>query len=146
MITDAVALSFEIPARDALGREHVEGKLVAAETALQFYWRFRDRTFKRTGDEMRLIELDYTNVESVTLKTTLRWFKPRLLLKLTDPRPLGEVPGTTVGGATLLLNGHGARLAARAFLRMVEFRQSDAVVNARITRMSEIQEKRGMLE
>ncbi len=28
MITDSPALSFEIPARDALGREHVEGKLV----------------------------------------------------------------------------------------------------------------------
>ena len=145
MITDAAALSFEIPARDALGREHVEGKLVAAETALQFYWRFRDRTFKRTGDEMRLVELDYTNVESIALKTTLRWFKPRLLFKLTDPRPLGEVPGTAVGGAILMLTGHDAREAARAFLKMVEFRQSDAVVNARITRMSEIQNGRGNL-
>ena len=146
MITDATALSFEIPARDALGREHVEGKLVAAETALQFYWRFRDRTFKRTGDDMRLIGIDYTNVESVQLKMTLIWFKPRLLFKLTDPRPLGEVPGTQVGTATLMLTGHDAKEEARAFLKMVEYRQSDAVANARITRMSDLQEeKRGRL-
>ena len=145
MMTDSIALSFEIPARDALGRQHVEGKLVAAEEALQFYWRFRDRTFKRLGDDMKLIAIDYTNVESVVLKTTLRWFKPRLLFKLTDPRPLGEVPGTQVGAATLMLTSREAGLEARAFLKMVEYRQSDAVANARIRRMSELQEKRGRL-
>ena len=145
MLTDSTALSFEIPARDALGREHVEGKLVAAEEALQFYWRFRDRTFKRLSDDMRMIAIDYTNVESVALRTTLRWFKPRLLFKLTDPRPLAEVPGTQVGTATLMLTSHEAKLEARAFLKMVEFRQSDALAHASITRMSEILEKRGML-
>ena len=145
MITDSTALSFEIPARDALGREHVEGKMVAAEEALQFYWRFRDRTFKRLSDDMRMVAIDYTNIESVALRTTLRWFKPRLLFKLTDPRPLAEVPGTQVGTATLMLTSHEPKLEARAFLKMVEFRQSDALANASITRMSEIQEKRGML-
>lgn len=145
MLTDSTALSFEIPARDALGREHVEGKLVAAEEALQFYWRFRDRTFKRLSDDMRMIAIDYTNVESVALRTTLRWFKPRLLFKLTDPRPLAEVPGTQVGTATLMLTSHEAKLEACAFLKMVEFRRSDALAHASITRMSEILEKRGML-
>ena len=145
MMTDSTALSFVIPARDALGREHVEGKLVAAEEALQFYWRFRDRTFKRLSDDMRMIAIDYTNLESVALKTTLGWFKPRLLFKLTDPRPLAEVPGTQVGAATLLLTSHEAKVEARAFLKMVEYRQSDAVANVRIARMSDLQEKRGML-
>lgn len=145
MITDPTALSFQIPARDALGREHVEGKLVAEEEALHFYWRFRDRTFKRLGDDMKLIVLDYTNVESVTLKTTLRWFNPRLMLKLTDPRPLGEVPGTQVGAATLMLAGAEARQEARAFIRMIDYRKSDAVANARITRMSDLKDRPGLL-
>jgi|GEM_PF-606903 hypothetical protein len=144
MITDSTALSFEIPARDALGREHVEGKLVAAEDSLQFYWRFRDRTFKRTGDDMRLIPIDYTNVESVIYRTTLRWFKPRLMLKLTDPRPLGEVPGTQVGAATLMLPGHGAKAEAHAFLKMMDYRRSDALANASITRLSDLDGKRGL--
>lgn len=145
MITDPTALSFHIPARDALGREHVEGKLVAGDETLQFFWRFRDRTFKRLGDDMKLIPLDYTNVESVTLKTTLRWFKPRLMLKLTDPRPLGEVPGTQVGTATLMLDGPEARQEARAFIKMIDYRKSDAMANARITRMSDLQDRPGML-
>ena len=145
MITDFTALSFEIPARDALGREHVEGKLVAAEACLQFYWRFRDRTFKRTGDDMRLIEVDYTNVESVVLKTTFFWFNPRLLLKLADPRPLGEVPGTRVGAATLMLTGSEAVEEARTFLKMMDYRKSDAIANARITRMSDLDDQRRSL-
>jgi hypothetical protein len=145
MITDSTALSFEIPARDALGREHVEGKLVAADDALQFYWRFRDRTFKRTGDDMRIIPIDYTNIESVALKTTLRWFKARLLLKLTDPRPLGEVPGTQVGAATLMLTSREAKAEARAFLKMIDYRKSDAMANASITRLSDLDEKRGSI-
>jgi hypothetical protein len=144
MITDSTALSFEIPARDALGREHVEGKLVAEENGLQFYWRFRDRTFKRLGDDMRLIALDYTNVESVELKTTFFWFKPRLLLRLTDPRPLGEVPGTQVGAATLMLPGSGAAEAARAFLKMLDYRKSEAVASHRISRLSEMDPPRGL--
>ncbi len=144
MLADSTALSFEIPARDALGREHVEGKLVAADDALQFYWRFRDRTFKRTGDEMRLIPIDYTNVESVGLKTTLRWFKPRLLLKLTDPRPLGEVPGTQVGTATLMLPSREAKHEARAFLKMMDYRKSDAIANIRIRRLSDLEDKQGI--
>ena len=145
MITDATALSFIIPARDALGREHVEGKLVAAEGTLQFYWRFRDRTFKRVSDDMRLIAIDYTNLESITLKTTLRYFKPRLIFKLTDPRPLAEVPGTQVGAAVLFLTQPEAKLEARAFLKMIEFRQSDAIASARISRLSDLTEKRGQL-
>ena len=145
MITDFTALSFEIPARDALGREHVEGKLVAAEASLQFFWRFRDRTFKRTGENMRLIEVDYTNVESVMLQTTFFWFNPRLLLKLADPRPLGEVPGTQVGAATLRLTGNEAIAEARTFLKMMDYRKSDAIANARITRMSDLDDQRRSL-
>lgn len=145
MITDSPALSFEIPARDALGREHVEGRLVAEETSLQFYWRFRDRTFKRLGEDMRIIELAYVNVESVMLKTMLGRWKPRLLLRLTDPRPLGEVPGTQVGAATLWLGSRGGVAEAKAFIKMIDYRRSEAVANERIERMSELDGKPGGL-
>ena len=47
--------------------------------------------------------------------------------------------------ATLLLTSHEAKVEARAFLKMVEYRKSDAVANVRIARMSDLQEKRGML-
>ncbi len=144
MISDSSALPFEIPARDALGRQHVEGTLVAAENVLQFYWRFRDRTFKQLGDDMRLIEVDYHNVESLKLETTFYRFRPRLLLDLTDPRPLGEVPGTRVGAATLMLTGPDAIQAARTFLKRLDYRKSDALARASITRMSELGGERSL--
>lgn len=144
MFTDLSALYFSIPARDALGREHVEGKLLAAESSLQFFWRFRDRTFKRVDDAMTLIEMDYANVESVILHTTFFRFRPRLVLKLSDPRPLKDVPGTDVGLATLMLTGRDAINESRAFIKLVSYRQSDAEANARIGRLSELEKERGL--
>lgn len=144
MLSDLSALNFTIPARDALGREHVEGKLLAADEALQFFWRYRDRTFKRSSGEMEMIPIDYANVESVTLRFTFFWFNPRLLLKLSDPRPLQGVPGTEVGLATVMLSGRDAKREAQAFIKLVEYRQSDAEANARIGRLSELEKERGL--
>lgn len=147
MLTDLTALTFTIPARDALGREHVEGKLVTAEASLQFFWRYRERTFKFSRgrqEEMRMIPVDYANIESVTFRSTMFWFAPRLLLKLTDPRPLQEVPGTDVGMATLMLGGPDAKGAALAFIKQVDFRKADAAANARISRLSELEKEQGI--
>jgi hypothetical protein len=147
MLTDLTALTFTIPARDALGREHVEGKLVAAEDSLQFFWRYRERTFKFSRgrqEEMRMIPIDYANVESVIFRTTMFWFAPRLLLKLSDPRPLQEVPGTDVGLATVMLNGATSKADAAAFIKQIDFRKADAAASIRISRMSELEKERGL--
>lgn len=147
MLNDLSALTFTIPARDALGREHVEGKLVAAEESLQFFWRYRERTFKFSRgrqEEMRMIPVDYANIESVIFRTTMFWFAPRLQLKLSDPRPLQEVPGTDVGMATLMLTGPGTKAEAVAFIKLVDFRKADAAANLRISRMSELEKERGL--
>lgn len=144
MLPDSPSLSFEIPARDALGRQHVEGKLVAAADALQFFWRFRDRTFKRTSDDMQMVSLDYAVLASLTFHTTLRWFRPRLVLELSDPRPLSEVPGTQVGTATLLLTQRQATPEARAFLKLIDYRRSDAIAQLHIARLSELDQQRGI--
>ncbi len=102
-------------------------------------------SFESLGEDMRIIVLDYANVESVTLKTMLGRWKPRLLVKLTDPRPLDAVPGTQVGAATLWLARRGGVAEAKAFIKMIDYRKSDAVANAGIARMSELDEKPGML-
>ena len=136
-----IGLSFEIPARDSLGREHVEGQLVVAEAALHFYWRYRDRTFRGDGDEMKLIEVGYRNVERAVLKTTLGFFNPRLLITLTDPRPLGEIPGTQVGKALLFLTGRAAKAEARRFLKLLEYHRSETLAEERISQLSDLNDR-----
>lgn len=133
-----IGLSFEIPARDSLGREHVEGQLVVAETALHFYWRFRDRTFRGDGDEMKLIEVNYRTVEKAVLKTTFGFLNPRLLITLTDPRSLGEIPGTQVGTATLFLNGRSAITEAKRLLKLLDYHRSETIAQERISQLSEL--------
>lgn len=136
----STGLSFEIPARDSLGRDHVEGQLVVTATSLHLYWRFRDRTFRGGGDDMRLIEIAYPTLERATLKTTMIWFNPRLLLTLTDPRPLGEIPGTQVGTATLFLTGRSAKAEAKRLLQLLDYHRSEMVAQDRISRLSELQD------
>ena len=104
-----------------------------------------DRTFKRSSDAMQLIEINYANLASLTLQTTLRWFRPRLLLELSDPRPLSEVPGTQVGAATLLLTQPQATRAARAFLKLIDYRRSDALAQVHIDRLSDLDQARPRL-
>jgi hypothetical protein len=55
------------------------------------------------------------------------------------------VPGTRVGAATLLLTGSEAVEEARTFLKMMDYRKSDAIANARITRMSDLDDQRRSL-
>ena len=143
MLTDSASLPFEIAARVALGRQHLEGKLVAAPGALQFFWRFRDRTFKLASGDMQLVALPYPDLASLTLHTTLRWFRPRLVLELSDPRPLSAVPGIQLGTATLLLPQPQATRQARTFLKMLDYHRSEALAQIHIDRLAPLAPPRG---
>lgn len=136
---DTSAIYFEIPARDALGHLHVTGKLLAAETSLQLFWKLKDRTFRRAAEEMQLIDIGYGNLESVRFTAVLYWFKPRLILRLTDPLPLQGLPGAEVGTVTLEMTGSGARTSAERFIKLVDYRKSDAEAARGISRLSDLE-------
>lgn len=138
MISDASALHFEIPARDALGHQHVIGKLSAAEDALVLYWRLKSRTFRPSAEDMRAIRIDYGAVEAVALKTTLGFFKPRLTLRLKDPNLLQGMPGTDVGSVTVHLSGGHAKAEAAKFIKMVDYRKSEAEARRSMERLSDL--------
>lgn len=139
MSIDAAAVPFFIPARDALGREHVEGQLVAAVEELQLHWRFRHRTFKQKEEEMKTVRIAYSNVQSIGLKRTLGWFKPRLVLQLVDPAPLAGVPGTGVGRAELLLAGRREAWQAESWLKLLDYRRSEASLKENRARLSDLE-------
>ena len=145
MTADLSALDFEIPARDALGQQHVLGKLLAAEEKLLLYWKLRGRTFRPAAEDMQTIAIDYSAVESVTLQTTLGLFKPRLILRLTEPGLLQGMPGTEVGSTTLHLTGGHARAEAAKFIRLVDYRKSEADAKRSMDRLSDLRGERDPL-
>ena len=139
MFDDLSAIYFEIPARDALGRQHVTGKLLAAKDKVRLYWKLKNNTFKKAGEEMQTIEIEYDNIESAEIKSTLGLFKHRLILKVSDPRPLQDIPGTDVGRATLMLMNKNGRLDARRFIKLVDYRKSEAEATQMRSRLSDLE-------
>lgn len=138
ILDDQSAVYFEIPATDPLGRMHVTGKLLAAPDKLALYWRLKENAFRRDEAEMQLIPIDYLNIESIQFRATLGLWKPRLLLKIADPAPMAGLPGAAVGGILLHLTGRTAKADARSFMKMVDYRKSEADANARINRISDL--------
>jgi hypothetical protein len=138
MIHDLSAIYFEMPARDALGLQHVVGKLLATSKCVSFYWKLKDRAFKRAADEMQVVELAYGNIESVDVKSTMGLFKHRLILKIADPTPLAGVPGIDVGRATLMLTNREAKREAMKFVKLVDFRKTEADEEASRRRLSDL--------
>jgi hypothetical protein len=138
-IVDESALNFEIPARDSLGREAVIGKLSGTQEEVLFTWRLKDRTFRKAEGDMKTVRIPYRQVESVTFKATFGFINPRLILLVADPHLIEEVPGTDVGKATLMLEKR-SKAAAQKFLKLVDFKKSEADANQARSRLLDIPE------
>lgn len=132
-LVDETALNFEIPARDSLGRDAVIGKLSGTQEQVLFTWRLKDRTFRKAEGDMKTIPIPYEKVESVVFKALFGFLNPRLILIVSDPHLIEDVPSTDVGKATLML-GKKSKLEAKKFIKLVEFKKSEA--DARLSRRS----------
>ena len=138
-IVDDSALNFEIPARDSLGREAVIGKLTGNQDAVLLTWRLKDRTFRKAEGDMKTVQIPYAQVESVTYKATLGFINPRLVFLVADPHLIADVPGTDVGKATLMLEKK-SKVAAKKFIKLVDFKKSEADANQARSRLLDIPE------
>lgn len=138
-IVDETALNFEIPARDSLGREAVIGKLSGTQDQVLLTWRLKDRTFRKAEGDMKTVEIPYPSVESVTYKATFGFLNPRLILFVREPRLLENVPGTDIGKATLVLPKN-SKVAAKKFIKLVEFKKSEIEALQARTRYLDIPE------
>ena len=142
MFSDQPAVSFENPARDPLGREHIGGRLVADVDALLLFWEFRHNVFRNEGP--RTIRIPYEVIDSVVFRRTMGLWTPRLILSLTDPAPLAEVPGANTASATFLLSGHSIRSAASTFIKLTEFRRSEARQQRSASRLDSLTKEAGL--
>jgi hypothetical protein len=139
LILDEIALNFEIPARDSLGREAVIGKLSGAPEALKLTWRLKDRTFRKAEGDMKTIEIPYVKVSRVWFKAVFGFMNPRLILEISDPHLLESVPGTDVGKATLQLDKN-SKANAQKFIKLVEFRKTEEETKLSRMRLLDIPE------
>lgn len=135
-VYDELSVSFENPATDPLGYNHVEGKLYCGRDAVELQFKMRDRAFRKS--ELHRVAFDYAEVERVEYLS--RWFRPKILVFQTrSPEKLGLFPGASVGRAELLVSPESRRSAAKVEA-LIRFRQSEAFVvesEARLDRLRE---------
>lgn len=135
MTTDPLPVYFEIPAQDAMGFQHVTGKLDAQDDKVLLYWKIKDRTFKKTSDEMAVIELSYLDIESLTHKKS--WFSGhQLILKVRDPRLIENIPGVNMGTGVLQLPKK-SRTEVPKLIKLVDYKISEIQADEILKRMDE---------
>ncbi len=134
---DELSVSFENPATDPLGYNHVEGKLYCGRDAVELQFKVRDRAFRKS--EPRCVPFEYAEVERVEYVS--RWFRPKILVFQTrSPEKLSDFPGASVGRAELMVLPASRRDASKV-AELIRFRQSEAFVTESDQRLQRLREE-----
>ena len=133
---DELSISFENPATDAMGYEHVEGKLYCGRDQVELQFKQKDRAFRK--NETHRVKFDYGEVEKVTFVS--RWFKPKMLIFQTrSPEKLDLFPGANVGRVELQVIDTSIK-DARKVARLIEYKQSEAFLEESERRLDRLGE------
>lgn len=119
---DPVHIQFRIPARDPLGREEVLGKIRFLTGHVEINWRLKGNVFVGGKGEMRSIEIPYTEIEHVEL--VKKWWRlRRLVLRISDPALVKEIPGVELGKMNLEIDAR-SREEAMKLGGIIDFKRS----------------------
>ena len=137
MELEPIAIYFEIPATDSLGRKHVDGKLRGEEDKVYFHWKIRDRAFSDPANAMKTVEFEYEEIEEAELKTRFLFFPHQFIFRVRDPRKLAGVPGINMGRAELLICKR-SRKDARRFAKFLDYKASEIAADRRRNRLDDL--------
>jgi hypothetical protein len=136
-VYDELSVSFENPATDPLGHDHVAGKLYCGRDAVELQFKVKDRAFRK--NESTTVRFLYSEVEQVQL--VVRWFRPRILIFQTrSPEKLDSFPGSKVGLVELQVIPASVG-EARKVADLIRFKQSEAFVAESEERLNRLREQ-----
>lgn len=134
---DELSVSFENPATDALGYDHVCGKIYCGRDAVELQFKVKDRAFRK--NESQTVRFEYAEVETVHLVS--RWFRPKILVFQTRcPAKLDGFPGAKVGRVELQVTA-ASLVDAGKVADLIRFKQSEAFLAESEDRLSRLREK-----
>ena len=138
-VYDELSVSFENPATDPLGYDHVEGKLYCGRDAVELQFKVRDRAFRKTP--ATVVPFDYAEVEKVEYHA--KWFRPKVLVfQSRSPGKLDGFPGAAVGRVELRVIEESRRDAAKV-AELIRYKQSEAFVAESESRLARLRETDG---
>ncbi len=120
---DPLSIYFEIPARDAMGRQHVAGKVRCLHDKVVVQYTRKSPAFRAPKNPLQTIELDYHDIEDVDFRK--RWFgRSTLSFRVKDASQIDEMPGAEVGKALLQVEKRSNSEAA-SFEKLMDFKDSE---------------------
>ncbi len=121
-LTEPVAIHFEIPATDPLGKEAVTGKLRFLADEVELSWRLKGSVFTGGKGELQRVPISYGEIEDVEL--VKRWFKfRRLVFRVADPALVANVPGVEMGKMVLEIDAR-SREEAKKLHGFIDYQRS----------------------
>jgi hypothetical protein len=136
-VYDEISVSFENPATDPLGYDHVAGKLYCGRDAVELQFKVKDRAFRK--NESTTVRFLYAEVEQVQM--VVRWFRPRILIFQTrSPEKLDGFPGSKVGRVELQVVPSSVG-EARKVADLIRFKQSEAFVAESEERLNRLRDE-----
>lgn len=119
---DPVHIQFHIPAQDPLGREEVLGKIRFLPDHVEFNWRLKGNVFVGGKGEMHTLTVPYGEFEHVEL--IRKWWRlRRLVLHISNPALVEEIPGVELGKMTLEIDER-SREEAKKIASLIDFKRS----------------------
>jgi|TARA_B100001093_G_C26782655_1_gene995314 hypothetical protein len=136
-VYDELSVSFENPATDAMGYQHIEGKLYCGRDWLESQFKEKDRSFRK-GDTT-VVRFDYREIESAEFIS--EWLQPKfLILQTRSPEKLDKFPGADVSRVELQVT-RGSIKHAKRVADPIEFRQSESFLEESEDRLGRQLEK-----
>jgi len=134
--TDPISIQFKIPATDHLGKDHVEGKIRFMADEIELGWRVKGNVFRGKNSDVELIPLAYSDIEHVELRK--KWWKIRdLVLRITDPTLVANIPGVEMGKMTLQIDKR-SREEAEKLESLIDFKRSIFIFEEQSKRLDDL--------
>ncbi len=131
---EPIAIQFQIPATDPLGRQGVMGKIRFLAEHVELNWRLNDNVFRGDATELKTIILPYGEIEHAELHK--RWFKYRsITLRVGNPSLINEIPAAEVGKMVLEIDERSQSQAQR-LVNYIDFKRSIFILDEQTKRLS----------
>jgi hypothetical protein len=135
---DELGIQFEIFPQDALERYHLEGKLRVVDQEVLLHYKNRERTFTREQNKLVTIELEFGDIETLTLQK--KWWGFRggtLLLKVKDPRKLEKMSAASLGEVLMSIPKKSIPDAEK-FISMMDYKISEDTLEKSRARLQDL--------
>ena len=135
---EELGIQFEIFPSDALERYHLEGKLRVVGQQVLLHYKNRERTFTREQNKLVTIELELSDIETLTLDK--KWWGLRggvLMLKVKDPRKMEKMSGAKLGQVVMSIPKKSLP-AAEKFLSLMDYKISEDALERSRERLQDL--------